>query len=48
MQVLDLFFQIWLAEVNPPKGYSQSLLWRAYQDGETAEEFYYKYVYLPF
>lgn len=44
----DLFFQIWLAEIDAPKGYKASVLFEAYQKGYNKEQFNFHYVYLPF
>lgn len=46
---LDLFFQIWLSSLKIDiKVYSIKILYEAYLDNLSSEEFYYKYVYLPF
>lgn len=45
---LDLFFQCWREEVDAPEHYSIKLLYEAYLTGCNKEEFYYRYVFLPF
>jgi hypothetical protein len=45
---LDLWFQLYLAEIDPPKGYSSKVLWYACKRNMTKEEFFDNMVYNPF
>lgn len=45
---LDLFYQIWKIEVDPPKHYKEKLLYEAYLTGCNKEQFFFNYVYIPF
>jgi len=45
---LDLFFQIWRADVEAPDNYCPRLLYECYLQGKDKQRFYDEHVYLPF